>query len=222
MPPDWSLLVKEISRKSIHMAGFLIPVAYYFFIPRVPLLLVLGAAVAVAAVLELIRTSGSPIIPKILLRRHEEKGMPGGYFFAIVSSFLAVLLFEKNVAVAAMLFLTLGDGITGLAGALLTMLVGRKEADKRDYDNKIQSLPGEVSYAVGHPKSPVLMAVMFIVCGLAGMALYPALTPASIVVGAIGAVIADAFPWRFFGFVVDDNLSIPLLSGALMTLALML
>ncbi len=221
MPLDRELLAKEVSRKSIHMAGFLIPVAYYFFIPRVPLLLVLGAGVAVAAFLELIRTSGNPIFPKILLRTHEEKGVLGGYFFAIVSSFLAVLLFEKNVAIAALLFLSLGDGITGLAGALLTMVAGRKEADKRDYEEK-RSLPGEITYAVSHPKSFLLMAVMFVVCGLCGMALYPSLTAAAIVAGALGAVAGDAFPWRFFGFVVDDNLSIPLLSGVLMTLALML
>jgi len=220
MPLDRELLIKEVTRKSVHMAGFIIPLAYYFFIPRAWLLVVLGAGVAVAAFLELIRTSGNPVFPKILLRGHEEKGVLGGYFFAVLSAFLAVLIFDKTVAIAAMLFLDFGDGITGLAGAIMTMY-GNK-ADKRDYDHKPGTIAGELSDAVRHHKSPWLMAVMFVVCGLIGLALYPSLSPLAIILGALGAVVADAFPWRFFGFIVDDNLSIPLLSGALMTLALLI
>jgi len=41
----------------------------------------------------------------------------------------------------------------------------------------------------------------------------------TIAAGAIGSVIADAFPWRVYGVAIDDNLLIPLLSGVLMTLA---
>jgi dolichol kinase len=220
MPLDRELLIKEVSRKSVHMAGFVIPLAYYFFFPRLWVLTILGVAVAIAAFMELIRTSGNPIFPKILLRGHEEKGVLGGYFFAVLSAFLAVLIFDKTIAVAAMLFLDFGDAITGLAGAIMTMH-GNK-ADKRDYDHRPGTIWGELSYAVRHHKSAWLMAVMFIICGIIGLAFYPSLSPAAIIVGALGAVIADAFPWRFFGYIVDDNLSIPLLSGALMTLALLI
>lgn len=216
---DLEILAKELSRKSVHMAGFVIPLAYYFFIPRAPLLLILGASVAAAAVLELIRSSGNPIFPGILLRGHEKKGVLAGYFFAVLSSFLAVLLFDKTIAVAAMLFLTLGDGVTGLAGAAMATVAGKKEVDTRDYAHIVRSVPGELSYALRHHKSPALMAVMLAACVLIGMALYPSLSPAAIVAGALGAMIADAFPWRLFGVTVDDNLSIPLLSGGLMWLA---
>ncbi|AFC99837.1 Dolichol kinase [Methanocella conradii HZ254] len=216
MPPDWSILAKEASRKSIHLAGAVVPLAYYFFIPRELLLLILGVALAVAAALEYIRLSGNPIFPRILLRGHEEKGVIGGYFFALLSTFLAVLLFDKAIAVVAILFLDVGDAFTGLAGAVMSMLLGRSKADTRDYDAKVRPLFGELCYAASHPKSPALMAVMFMVCGLIGLAFYPSLSPLMIIIGALGAVIADAFPWRLFGFVIDDNLSIPLLSGALM------
>lgn len=216
MPPDWSILAKEASRKSIHLAGAVVPLAYYFFIPRELLLAILGLALLVAAALEYIRLSGKQIFPGILLRGHEEKGVIGGYFFALLSTFLAVLLFDKAIAVAAILFLDVGDAFTGLAGAVMSMLLGRSKADTRDYDTKARSLFDELCYAASHPKSPVLMAVMFMVCGLIGLAFYPSLSPLMIIMGALGAVIADAFPWRLFGFVIDDNLSIPLLSGALM------
>jgi dolichol kinase len=219
MSLDWGILAKEASRKSVHMAGFLIPLAYLFFLSRELVLAFLGFAVLAAAVLEAIRLSGNPIFPAMLLRGHEKKGVVGGYFYALLSSFLAVLIFDKTIAVAAMLFLTLGDGITGLAGAAMTMLVGPRDADKRSGVPSERSLLGELLYSITHPKSPMLMAVMFAVCGAIGLALYPSLSPAMIVAGALGAVIADAFPWRISGFIVDDNLSIPLLSGALMWLA---
>ncbi len=218
---DWGVLAREASRKSIHAAGVVVPLAYYFFLSRELVLSILGIALLAAGILEYIRLSGNPIFPRILLRGHEENGVLAGYFYALLSSFLAVLIFDKAIAVAAILFLDLGDAITGLAGAVMTMLVGRKEANKRDYDlKKSRSIPDEVLYALSHPKSPVLMAVMFLVCGLIGLAFYPSLQPAAIVAGALGAVIADAFPWRVSGFMIDDNLSIPLLSGALMWLAL--
>ncbi len=219
MTLDWGILTREVSRKSVHAAGAVIPLAYYFFLSREQVLLILGFAVAGAAILEYIRLSGNPIYPRFLLRGHEAKGVAGGYFYALLSSFLVVLLFDKAVAVASMLFLDVGDAVTGLAGAVLTMLVGPKEADKRDYKTHRRSLPGELLYAAGHPKSPALMAVMLAVCGLIGLLLYPSLSPVAIAAGALGAMVADAFPWRFFGLTVDDNLSIPLLSGALMWLA---
>jgi dolichol kinase len=99
------------------------------------------------------------------------------------------------------------------------MLVGPGEADRRGRSPPGSSIVGEFRYALAHPKSPVLMAVMFIACAAIGLCLYPALSSRMIMAGALGAVIADAFPWRVAGFTVDDNLSIPLLSGALMWLA---
>jgi dolichol kinase len=219
MPPDWSILAKEASRKSIHLAGSVVPLAYYFFLSRELLLAILGVALAIAAVLEYIRLSGNPIFPRILLRSHEERGVVGGYFFALLSTFLAVLLFDKTIAIASILFLDVGDAVTGLAGAAMSALLGRSKADTRDYGVKGRPAPGELYYALSHPKSPVLMAVMFMVCGLIGLAFSPSLSPSMIILGALGAVIADAFPWRLFGVVIDDNLSIPLTSGALMLLA---
>ncbi len=219
MPPDWSILAKEASRKSIHLAGAIVPLAYYFFLSRGLLLAILGIALAVAAILEYVRLSGSHIFPRILLRGHEERGVIGGYFFALLSTFLAVLLFDKPIAVVSILFLDVGDAITGLAGAAMSMVTGRGKADTRDYGVNARPLLGELYHALAHPKSPILMAVMFIVCGLIGLAFYPSLSISMIILGAVGAVIADAFPWRLFGVVIDDNLSIPLISGALMLLA---
>jgi dolichol kinase len=223
MPFDRSLFVKEAARKSIHMGGFILPVIYYFFFTRELMILLLGIGVLAAGVLELIRLSGNPIFPSILLRKHEEKGIVGGYFYAILSSFLAVLLFDKTIAVAAILFLNLGDAITGLAGAVVSMYRGQRKAYTRTYaagreESVVNALSNDIRYALGNHKSPFLMGVMFFVCALIGLLFYPALSLPAIAAGALGAIVADAFPWRIYGVAIDDNLLIPLLSGALMTL----
>ena len=125
MPFDRELFAKEVARKSIHMGGFIVPVFYYFFFSRELMLLLLGLGVIAGALLEAARLSGISIFPGILLRKHEEKGVIGGYFYAIMGTFLAVLLFDKNIAIAAILFLDFGDAITGLAGAVVAMYRGR-------------------------------------------------------------------------------------------------
>ncbi|MCD1294543.1 dolichol kinase [Methanocella sp. CWC-04] len=227
MPFDKDLFLKEVSRKSIHASGFFIPLLYYFFIPRDIMIIFLGIAVAVAFVLEAIRLSGISIFPGILLRGHEEKGTVAAYFYALLSTFIAVLVFEKNIAVAALLFLDIGDALTGLAGAVLSMYRGNRKAAVRTYDTKpgkniFKTAIDDITYSLKNFKSPILMAVMFTICFSIAILFYPAITVLAAAAGAIGAVIADAFPWRILGFTIDDNLAIPLLSGAFMTLVMMI
>jgi dolichol kinase len=215
MPFDGQLFYKELGRKAFHMAGCVIPAAYFFFIPQTIMVTVLAVCVMGAGILEYMRLTGRDLYPSSFMRP-SEKGRLAGYFYAAASMFLAVLFFSKTIAVAAILFLVLGDAITGLAGAVLFMYTGKKFIDTRDNAKR------GLAYAVTHPKPLSLMLVMFAICGVIGLALRPELSYTAISAGAIGAVIADAFPWRIAGYTIDDNLSIPLLAGALMTLASLL
>jgi len=61
------------------------------------------------------------------------------------------------------------------------------------------------------------MAVTFGLCLLIGVPLLPA---RAAVPAAAAVVVADAFKPRVFGFVVDDNFSIPVGAGAVAWLAL--
>lgn len=222
---DRALFLKELGRKAFHVAGLVIPAAYFFFAPREWMLGALFLCVLGASFLEYRRLRGRSLYQTDYMRPSESKRL-GGYFYAAVSLFLAVLLFDKTVAIAAMLCLVLGDALTGLAGVLLSMYLGRKMADVRAEDTEKKGLVSRIlsdtGYVLSHPKSPVLMAVMFCVCATIGLLFYPKLSLLAIAAGALGAVIADCFPWRFLGFVIDDNLSIPLLAGALMTVAMLI
>jgi len=212
MPFDRPLFFKELGRKAFHMGGCVIPAAYYFFVSREIMLAVLAACVLGAGILEYLRLHGRDLYPTTFMRQSEGRRV-GSYFYAALSMFLAVLLFDKPIAAAAILFLIFGDSITGLAGAVWFMYVRRKPVDIRE------GASGGLLYAVTHPKPLPLMLLMFAVCAVIGLAFRPGLSYAVIAAGALGAVIADAFPWRIGGRTIDDNLSIPLVAGALMTLA---
>lgn len=222
---DRSLFFKELGRKAFHAAGIIIPAAYFFFLSREQMLAALAICVLGAGVLEYMRLGGRSLFGAEFMRPSEDKRL-GGYFYAAVSLFLAVLLFEKTIAIAAMLCLVIGDALTGLSGVVLSMYMGRRTADVRREDTAkkgiISRIIGDTAYALSHPKTPVLMIFMFAICSAIGLLFYPALPLAVIAAGALGAVIADCFPWRFLGFVIDDNLSIPLTVGIFMSLTLLL
>lgn len=225
MPFDSKLFFKELGRKAFHIAGCVIPAAYFFFVAREWMLIALFLCILGAGFLEYRRLRGQDIFRTDFMRQSEARRL-SGYFFAAVSLFLTVLLFEKTIAVAAMLCLVVGDAVTGMAGVLLSMYLGRRMADVRQEDTEKKGIApriiSDTGYVLSHPKSPVLMAVMFVVCSAIGLLFYPTLSLVIIAAGALGAVIADCFPWRFLGFVIDDNLSIPLLAGFLMTLTTLL
>ena len=215
MPFDRQLFAKELGRKAFHMAGCIIPAAYYFFVSKDIMAVLLALCVMGAGVLEYLRLTGRDLYPTSFMRP-SEKGRLAGYFYAAASMFLAVLLFSKTVAVAAILFLVIGEAITGVAGAVLFMYTGKKTIDGRERADR------GLIYAITHPKPPALMLVMLAICGAIGLAFRPELSYLAIAAGAVGAVIADAFPWRVAGYTIDDNLSIPLLAGGLMTAAALL
>jgi dolichol kinase len=188
---------KELLRKSFHLTGLAIPILYYFFLSRDGTLLCLVAAVAVAGSLEAVRLSGYDIYPDLLLRDPSEKRRLYGYFWGLLSMLLVVFLFDKIVAVACMLFMLLGDSAAGLAGAAIV----RHEPKP-----------------LVRPKPLYVMAVMFFTCIASGLLLYPSLSLPVLVAGATGATVAESFPLRILGNNINDNLSIPLVAGAIMTL----
>lgn len=212
---DRQLFLKELGRKSFHMAGCVIPAAYFFVVPREPLAIALFFCVLGAGFLEYMRLRGRDLFRTTFMRPSED-GRPGGYFYASVSLFLSVLLFSKTVAIVAMLFLIFGDAITGLAGAVYFMYIRRKPVDVRNAN------AGSLANTLRHHKPAALMLLMFIICAAIGLVFYPKLSYIAIIAGGLGAVIADSFPWHIGKYVIDDNLSIPLVAGTLMTLAMLI
>jgi dolichol kinase len=194
------ILSKELLRKSIHLAGMLIPVIYYFT-DRFTVLFWLSPLVIVALQLEWMRLHGSFRYPAVLLRPSEEHRV-AGYVYSITAAFIVIALFPKTIAITALTMAVLGDFSSGIAGAMWG-----KKADVRQMRLPIKPVPILL----------VMLLVSFSTGYLAAHA--PGLAPLpaySVALGALGATLADGVPWQIRGHVLDDNLTIPLVSAVLM------
>ena len=126
----------------------------------------------------------------LLLKDTESRKVTGATYF-ILSALAVFLLFDKPIAVAALLFLSLGDPAAAL--------VGRRAPGIRFFG-----------------KSPIgTLAMVLVALGIAGV-----LSAAGVgdrhwglYVGAVTAGMTELLPLP-----VDDNVTIPLVSGGVMTL----
>ncbi len=197
----------ELRRKAIHVLGSFIAVVYYFIDRDIA---VMGLAIinGILLIIEWLRLSGKIRLPDILLRPHENRQV-AAYIYFQIAAFISILIFEKTIAITAILMLALGDTASGLAGALMNR--------------------GNVRYSKGKlmVKPLPIIAVMFVVCVITGL-LFMNLPFAhdmenipvlAYVAGALGATLGDAVPLQIQGRPVDDNLLIPILSGIFMTIA---
>lgn len=197
--PDWRAnLVKEIRRKMIHITGLSVPVGIMAF-GKIYTAAAIAIALAVAIIIEIGRLSGRITLPEV---REQEKGKVAGYIYYIIGSLITVMLFQPMIALTSMLMLSLGDAVSGIAGSVLM------NSDVRSRGKRcVKPFP--------------IVTSMFCACLLIGY-LSSSITRLPFEVylaGAIGATIADSVALFIRNRGLDDNLTIPLFSGVLMSLA---
>jgi glycerol-3-phosphate acyltransferase PlsY len=170
------------------------------FIPKIIFLSLLGAATVAFLVIEFIRFH-SPAVNKWfcsffrLVVRESEKTRLTGASYMLLAALVSFLVFARDIAATSVCFLALGD-------ALATIIGG---------SNGKQGVRGKT--AAG--KAACLFACLAI-----GFILHYTgfnVSILAIVIGAIVATIMESLP-KF----VDDNLTIPLISGAVMTLIMLI
>jgi dolichol kinase len=206
-------LAMEAKRKGIHLSGLSVPAAIILF-GKVSTIGFVALALLVALFLERRRLSGRIRLPAV---RVSEANRVAGYVYYIFGALLTVLLFPPIIAIAAMLMLSLGDAASGIIGSVV-----------RGSAVRTRIMEGEG----WRPKPLPVVAGTFAVCLLAGYAarlvegtFFPGpefLTPAVYLVGAAAATFADAVPLSFRRRVIDDNFTIPVLSGLAMSIAILL
>ncbi len=176
------------------VVGLSIPIAA-LFLSRIVLLISLGVVTFILLTVELLRFK-VPSINRVFLRfykpllREKEISHLTGASYLFSASLLAFLVFPRDIAVLAISFMAVGDAVAALVG---------KRIGKRKLLGK--TLEGDLASFIS------CLAVGFIFYS-AGLEL-PLLT---IVVGSVVAAIVEAVP-----IPINDNLTIPLLSGVVMT-----
>ncbi|WP_254766320.1 dolichol kinase [Salinilacihabitans rarus] len=124
------------------------------------------------------------------LTREYEQDQFAGYGYYMVSMTAVVLAFPASIALPSMLMLAIGDPISGAVS-----------------DDSLKTVKG-----------PTVLVTMFVVSA-ALAAPFLSESPLAVLAAALGATIADGVKVTIRGFVVDDNLTIPIYASALAWLA---
>ncbi len=140
-----------------------------------------------------------PVIHDVLEyfeRPHHIKRFPGrGSFFMLLGASLATLIFDLNIAMAAIMIMAVGDSVTNI--------VGRHFGNVKNPFNEKKNVEGTF-WGIG---TGTLAALFFVPFAAAFWAAVISMIIESLDLG-----------WRRRGIELDDNLVIPLVAGAVMTM----
>lgn len=189
----------EIGRKAIHLSSAIFPLVYHYTSCEF-MLWVMVPLVAFALAVETARQSVPAVeawvqrwLGKIM--RREEKRLFTGATYVVISVLLMIALFPKEIAITALLFMSISDALASLIGIKFGgtwRFLGKSVAGSSAFF--LSAIAIALWQLPAHP--------------LVGLA------------GAATATIAEALALRFGDFKVDDNFSIPLSSGVVMLLLL--
>jgi glycerol-3-phosphate acyltransferase PlsY len=175
--------------------GLSIPVAA-LFLPKMALLIALGVSAFIFLAFEFLRFRFSGINSWFLryfgpLLRQEEASRLTGASYIVIASLISFLAFPRDIAVLALSFLAVGDVVAAIVGRYM---------GKRRLLGK--TLEGNLACLI----SCIATGFVFYYAGLDIGLL-------TIFLGSITATITEALPLP-----VDDNLTMPLFAGVVMTL----
>lgn len=184
-----------LKRGLFHLFGVLAIAAVGLFLPRLALLISLGVAVFIVVVFELIRLRAPGVnrwflsVFKPLLREKEASRFTGTSY-SLTAAFIAFLVFPRDIAVLALVFLAVGDA--------MATIVGKRMGKRRLIGKK--TLEGSLACLIS-----------CIAVGLIGYYAGLDIALLAILAGSLGATIAEAVPLP-----VNDNLTLPLFAGLVM------
>ena len=184
-------ITAELVRKGVHLFALVIPIGHYL-VPFPVAIVGVAVPAMVAVLIDLSRFRGwklwEIVAPLIgpIIRDHEVKGGFTGASYILTTSTIVIVFFPTSIAIAAITFIIIGD----IAAALVGRTWGRHRLIGR------KTVEGSLACMVS------LILVSFLVPGLPTTAGIP---------GAIAATAAEAFSGK-----IDDNLTVPIVSGAVM------
>lgn len=190
----------EVKRQLFHLVlGLSIVTLYYFDL--LDALMVFVIVVLGGFLCFLCRKIDIPVIG-FFLKNFERKAQkdifPGrGPLFFFIGVLLVMKLFEKDIALAAIMVLTLGDSLSHLIGAGFGRIKNIFNGDKR------KLLEGTIFGTL----AGFLGALIFV-------------SPLPAFLGSLGAMVAEALEFEMNRKSVDDNLIVPLVAGTVIYLVM--
>lgn len=181
----------EIKRQLFHLSFGLVIVGLLYFnvLTTLYLFVIIAVGLALSVIYQKYTLPGLSWFIKRYERAKDKKTFPGrGAILFLIGSFIVILLFDKNTALAAITILALGDSISPLVGRFY----GR----------------------IKHPFSNVKLiegTIAGIVAGFLGAMLF--VSPSQAIIASFVAMTVEAIDIKLLGDKFDDNISIPLVAG---------
>jgi glycerol-3-phosphate acyltransferase PlsY len=196
-------LYNEFKRKATHLVALSIPIGY-FLLPKLLSLLILASFALGSIVIDIIRLKRLPLhgfLNRLIgpvLREHEDSDFTGSSYI-LTASVLSIILFDKSIAIAAISFIILGD----IAAALVGRRYGKIKIKRKSLEGSLACLfmcllVAIVLHEINQSSFPVHRFPLWI--------------------GVVGAFIATVV--EGITFPIDDNFSVPLISGLVMHILL--
>lgn len=109
-------LKRELQRKAVHVTSVLI-VIFYYFLPKEAIMLPLTLFLILFLEVEFIRLDLRLKLPFFhkLYRENEKDRLSGNVFF-LMGAIIAISVFSKEIAIAAILMTTIGDASAAIFG----------------------------------------------------------------------------------------------------------
>ena len=184
----------EIFRKLIHISSLAIPLIYFFLIKDKNIMAaILITLTLISLLIDYARINREGFVKiffqkhlKSALRPNELKGNLTGATWMLIGFTSSVIIFDFDVSVLALLFLSVGDAVAALVGRALPI-------------GKIwgKSILGSLSG--------------FLFCVFVGLTINNTLSLQIIIFGAISGMFIELIPLK-----INDNFSIPIFSGLIM------
>ena len=187
--------IREVSRKSIHILSIIIPLSHiYIFKNKIDMILFLSAMLIFCFFIEIFRNQNS-FISKFfdkylffMMRSFEKQGSLTGSTWVFVGALITIILVPQPFSLLALFFFAFGDTLAALVGMKFPFI-------------KIGNKTLSGSFAC------------FIICLFIGFILDFEISLEIILIGAFAATIAELISIK-----INDNISIPVLSGCAMYL----
>jgi dolichol kinase len=202
-------LYNEFKRKATHLVALSIPIGY-FLLPKLLSLLILTPFALGSILIDIIRLKRLPLHGFLnrligpMLREHEDSDFTGSSYI-FTASVLSILLFDKSAAIAAISFIILGD----IAAALIGRRYGKLKINWTFARPKVKTGQNPHKKKTFEGSFACLFMCLLVVLIIPGLPLWIG------VVGAFVATMVEAMP-----FPIDDNFSVPLVSGLVMHILL--
>ncbi len=193
-----SMNIQELRRQIMHIiTGIVLVTGYYFNIIgawEVFLLLICG--ILTSFILTSIRIPLVSDFLDLFQRDEERRTIPGkGAIFFFAGTLLAMKLFEKDIAMAAIMIMSVGDSISHIVGRSF----GKIRNIFNGYSNKL--LEGSLFGAI----SAFFAAMIFV-------------NPLEAFLASFVAMFAELAEVKLGENIIDDNLLIPLVAGTVIVL----